>query len=203
MTRRDLGAEILVQATPLFIAHGYHGLSMRQIAEAVGVTKAALYYHFQDKEALFLAVLGAHLEKVEEVIRQVQAEGQSSRQRIRLLVRRLLMLPAERRAVIRLASQEIAQVSPAAQRAFWETYHERFIDLIQAILAEGIASADLRPLDPALATWTLLGMMHPYLYSAYADEVTLSETDIEQMLTIYLDGISNPPQERADPGRPD
>ena len=46
MTRRDLRAEILVQATPLFIAHGYRGLSMRQIAEAVGVTKAALYYCF-------------------------------------------------------------------------------------------------------------------------------------------------------------
>jgi len=176
---------------------------MRQIAEAVGVTKAALYYHFQDKEALFLAVLGAHLEKVEEVIRQVQAEGQSSRQRIRLLVRRLLMLPAERRAVIRLASQEIAQVSPAARRMFWETYHEEFIDLIQAILAEGIGSGDLRPLDPALATWTLLGMMHPYLYSAYADEVTLSEAVIEQMLTIYLDGISNPPHEAAAPGAPE
>ena len=198
MTRRDLRTEILVQATPLFIAHGYHGLSMRQIAEAAGVTKAALYYHFQDKEALFLAVLGAHLEKVGEVIREVQAEGHTCRERIRLLVRRLLMLPAERRAVIRLASQEIAQVSPTARRAFWETYHERFIDLIQAILAEGVDSGELRPLDPALATWTLLGMMHPYLYSTHVDGVTLSETVIEQMLTIYLDGLANPQQAMAE-----
>jgi len=193
-TRRDLRAEILVQAAPLFIAHGYHGLSMRQIAEALGVTKAALYYHFKDKETLFLAVLAAYLEKVEEVILQVQTEGHTCRQRIRLLVHRLLMQPAERRAVIRLASQEIAQVSPAARQAFWGTYHEKFIDLIQAILAEGISSGELRPVDPHLATWALLGMMHPYLYPAYADEVRLSETVMEQMLTIYLDGISRPPE---------
>ena len=197
MTRRDLHAEILVQAAPLFIAHGYHGLSMRQIAEALGVTKAALYYHFKDKETLFLAVLGAYLEKVEEVILQVQAEGRTSRQRIRLLVRRLLMQPAERRAVIRLASQEIAQVSPAARQAFWDTYHEKFIDLIQAILAEGISSGELRPIDPHLATWALLGMIHPYLYSAYSDEVKLSDEAIEQLLTIYLDGISRPQEGAA------
>jgi AcrR family transcriptional regulator len=68
---RDLRAEVLAEATGLFVAHGYHGLSIRQIAEAVGVTKAALYYHFEDKEALFLAILGTYLEKVEEMILQV------------------------------------------------------------------------------------------------------------------------------------
>ena len=42
--------EILAQARHLFLEQGYHGLAMRSIAEAVGVTKAALYYHFKDKE---------------------------------------------------------------------------------------------------------------------------------------------------------
>jgi AcrR family transcriptional regulator len=48
--RRDLRAEILAAARGLFIQQGYHGLAMRQIAEAVGVSKPALYYHFRDKE---------------------------------------------------------------------------------------------------------------------------------------------------------
>ena len=41
----------------LFSARGYNGVSMNDIAQAVGITKAALYYHFADKESLFLEVI--------------------------------------------------------------------------------------------------------------------------------------------------
>jgi AcrR family transcriptional regulator len=189
---RDVRAEILAAGTELFVVHGYHGLSMRQIAEAVGVTKAALYYHFENKEALFLAILAKYLERAEEMILQVQAESNTCRQRIRLLVQRTLRQPAEQRAVIRLASQEIVQVSAPARRAFRVTYHERFIGVIRAMLEAGIASGELRPVDPHLATWTLLGMLHPYLYPADSDDAELSDEAIEQMVTIYLDGVSMP-----------
>jgi hypothetical protein len=46
----DSRAAILEAAKLLFMQDGFRGISMRQIAEAVGVTKAALYYHFKDKE---------------------------------------------------------------------------------------------------------------------------------------------------------
>jgi outer membrane protein TolC/AcrR family transcriptional regulator len=45
--------EILRAARDEFTRFGYAGTSMRRIAEATGVTKAALYYHFPDKETLF------------------------------------------------------------------------------------------------------------------------------------------------------
>lgn len=165
---------------------------MRQIAEAVGVTKAALYYHFENKEALFLAILATYLEKVEEMILQIQAEGNTCRQCIRLLVQRILRQPAEQRAVVRLASQEIVQVSAPARQAFRVTYHERFTDVIRAILEAGIATGELRSVDPHLATWTLLGMIHPYLYPADSDDAELSDEAIEQIVTIFLDGVTMP-----------
>jgi AcrR family transcriptional regulator len=57
---------ILDIATELFIEHGYDGTSLRQIAEEVGVTKAALYYHFASKAELVAALL--------EPFEQVQRE---------------------------------------------------------------------------------------------------------------------------------
>ncbi|MCB0152930.1 MAG: helix-turn-helix transcriptional regulator, partial [Caldilineaceae bacterium] len=53
----DSRAAILAAAQRLFVERGYRGISMREIAEAVGMTKAALYYHFRDKEQLFVALL--------------------------------------------------------------------------------------------------------------------------------------------------
>lgn len=48
---------ILVAATPLFAQSGFHGVSMRDVAAALGVTPAALYYHYSDKEHLYLALV--------------------------------------------------------------------------------------------------------------------------------------------------
>jgi AcrR family transcriptional regulator len=47
---------ILDVALDLFVAQGYDGTSLRQIAERLGVTKAALYYHFESKEDILRAL---------------------------------------------------------------------------------------------------------------------------------------------------
>ncbi len=55
----DATAErMLLQAIPLFARSGFDGVSMREVAAVVGVTPAALYYHFTDKEDLYLALVG-------------------------------------------------------------------------------------------------------------------------------------------------
>lgn len=57
--RRELIVDV---AARLFIQNGYSATSMRQIAEQVGCTEAAIYYHFKDgKRALFQAVLETNL----------------------------------------------------------------------------------------------------------------------------------------------
>jgi AcrR family transcriptional regulator len=51
----DTRRRILAVALELFSVHGYAGTSMRDIAEAIGMTKAALYYHFASKEQILEA----------------------------------------------------------------------------------------------------------------------------------------------------
>lgn len=48
---------ILEVALGLFVDHGYDKTSLREIAEAIGVSKAALYYHFRTKEDILLALV--------------------------------------------------------------------------------------------------------------------------------------------------
>jgi AcrR family transcriptional regulator len=53
----DTRDRILDTALDLFIEKGYDAVSLREIAEQVGVTKAALYYHFSSKEDIFRALV--------------------------------------------------------------------------------------------------------------------------------------------------
>lgn len=52
----DTRQRILDVALDLFIAQGFDGTSLRQIADELGVTKAALYYHFESKEDILMAL---------------------------------------------------------------------------------------------------------------------------------------------------
>ncbi len=187
----DLHAQILTVAEELFSAQGYHGLSMRQIAELVGVSKAAIYYHFENKEQLFLAILDAYLDEMEAMIDQVRAQEKTARSRIRRLVENILNQPVAQRSIIRLGSQEMAQLSPEAKDAFNQAYWEKFTGKIETIMKEGMESGELRPLNPGLATWALLGMMFPYFYPAHLSHLNLPKANIDELLTIYLDGAIN------------
>ena len=59
---------ILDAALALFAEKGYDATSMREIAEQLGMTKAALYYHFEGKDAIVLALLADIEEQVEELV---------------------------------------------------------------------------------------------------------------------------------------
>lgn len=61
--QRGEGRErILDVARNQFLERGFAATSMQEIADAVGMTKPALYYHFKDKQDLLLAVLGREME---------------------------------------------------------------------------------------------------------------------------------------------
>lgn len=184
--------EILATATQLFIQQGYHGLAMRQISEALGVSKAALYYYFEDKEELLLAILTDYLEEIETAIAAIHAQTESGAEQIRRFVEMVLQQPAERRAIIRLASQEMAQLSASARTRFNRLYHEKFIGKLTALLQGGMERGEFRPLDAKTAAWALLGIMYPYFYPAHSGDRPIEPGTIDEIVTIYLNGLTQP-----------
>ncbi len=183
---------ILMTAKSLFIQHGYHGLAMRQISDAVGVSKAALYYHFKDKEELFVAILSENLDEIETAIDDILAMRISCGKQIVLFVEYVLKQPADQRAIIRLGSQEMAQLSPDAHLKFNKTYHDQFIGKLQNIFQAGVLNGEFRPIDPGIATWALLGIMFPYFYPNHAEASPLSLETIRQIASIYMNGVAQP-----------
>ncbi len=61
-------ARALGTALELFSRDGYDAVSMRAIAEELGVTKAALYHHFTSKEEIARELVGSYLAAVDEIV---------------------------------------------------------------------------------------------------------------------------------------
>jgi AcrR family transcriptional regulator len=71
----DTRARILDAAIDLFMQRGVEKTSLREIAEQLGITKAALYYHFPSKEALVRSLIDPFLEEIEALLTDTEARG--------------------------------------------------------------------------------------------------------------------------------
>lgn len=180
-------ARILAEASRLFVARGYRGISMREIAEAVGISKAGLYYHFQDKEELFLAILTANLDTVAQIVRAACRQNAGTRERLTQMLRALLALPAEQRALIRLANQEMVHMSARARASVEAIYHAQFLGQLEELLRTGIARGELQSVNVQLATWLLLGMAYPFFSPTYPDVATTEVVDL--IVRVFFDGL--------------
>jgi AcrR family transcriptional regulator len=77
--RRD---QLLAVAGRLFADHGFHGLSMEQLAVAAGVSKPVLYQHFPSKRDLYLALVHDAVEEMERRVRTALEGTTSNRDRV-------------------------------------------------------------------------------------------------------------------------
>jgi Transcriptional regulator len=181
--------KILDTALSLFVAHGYDGISMREIAEACGLSKAGLYYHFTDKQALFLAILDGQLSQLEDLLAKINAGGGDARTKIDAFLRVIFSQAADQSALIRLAAQDMSKVEPDLRNTFHSSYQTKFLDPLGAILQSGIESGDLKRIDTHLGVWALLGLVYPYLGRPLGQEAEKERTIafIEQVL---FDGLS-------------
>ena len=73
---------IMQEATLLFTRSGYNAISMREIAAACGITKAGLYYHFKDKEALIIAIMTDYLCEIGHLISDCRATSPDAQGRL-------------------------------------------------------------------------------------------------------------------------
>ncbi len=185
-----LSEKILQTAKSLFVQKGYHGMSMREVSEALGVSKAALYYYYQDKEQLFLAILDSDLEASSAALNDIIARPVSSRERIQLFVEYILQQPPVNRAAIRLASQEIGQLGEEARSRFGAVYQANFIDKIAGILQKGMDDGEFRWMPAGVAARALLGIVFPYLDSMHAGAAAVPPETIQEVVEIYLNGVS-------------
>jgi AcrR family transcriptional regulator len=132
--RTPAQSRILHAALDLFADHGVSGTSLQMIADAVGVTKAAVYHKFKTKEEIVIAVAEMELAVLEVALKAAEAQADSVGARRVLLTEVVGMAVDRRRWVMAL------QNDPVMVRLLGE--HEPFRNLTTRLYAILLDEAD-------------------------------------------------------------
>jgi len=163
-------ARVVDAAIDLFAEHGVGGTSLQMIADAIGVTKAAVYHQFRTKDEIVVAAAEAELTRLRAAVEAAEAEAEAGADRARardVLVARIVDLAVERR---RMESTLLGD--PVLVRYF--AHHEPFRQLMDRLyrLLMGDEAGPDGQLPAAMLTAAIGGaVMHPLV--ADLDDETL------------------------------
>jgi AcrR family transcriptional regulator len=183
----DTRDQILEVALELFVAEGYETASISEVAERLGITKAAVYYHFPAKEDLLLTLVGPFLDHVDEMLATAVPTGHFPAGRRKLLETSLDVL-LKHRTLVCLLSRDVSSLNhpPVGQRVKDQTRR------LESMLAgpRGGKAAEVR----AVAA---LGVLRRPL-------VHLPQQDLSDFCSMLIDGamaVLSVPLPRKRPGK--
>ena len=120
-------AQILDVALRLFTERGYEGTSIRDLSDALGMTKSALYYHFPSKEAIVMAVVDERRGELEELKTWVSAQPRTPDLLQRTALRWIDSTTPQRLQGLRFAHANrpvMARLATQQQASFRDWFHD-------------------------------------------------------------------------------
>jgi AcrR family transcriptional regulator len=134
---RDTRARLRELALQLFAEQGYEKTSLREIAERLGVTKAALYYYFRSKEDIVRSLVEDYYAELDELIAWGKTQPRNAATRAEI-VNRYLDIVVNGTAVFRMLHQNQAAVSGlAAAKDRGALFKERLDSLVDLLTDPG------------------------------------------------------------------
>jgi AcrR family transcriptional regulator len=181
---------ILEQARQLFFAHGYHGVSIRDIVQACGLSNAALYYHFGSKQNLYVEVIRGFVASVVQPVQEAEAGSGSSRERLTRMVLAFAQFCSESRSELHTLLRDLTEREGEGIQQLIPEVTGQVLSPFAAVLEDGIAAGEIRAVDVHRVSHLLMGMLNSLAARRMRGPVpeTLEE-DVDLAISTLYEGI--------------
>ena len=158
---------VLAGAIRAFVAIGYHGASMRSIAELANMSVPGVYHHYPSKQDLLVRVFDLTMTDLIWRVEQARDEGADPVARVALFVEALALYHARRNDLAFIGASEMRSLEPASYRriARLRTYVQELLDgqIAAAIASGGLSVSHPDDAGKAIATMctSLAQWFHP------------------------------------------
>ncbi len=189
MSKTATRDRILQAALQVFAEKGYHRAVVDDIVRASQTSKGAVYHHFPNKEALFLALVDEFSARLAEAIATAIEGSHGALGKVQAALGAGLLTFARHRELARILLLESVSLGPAyaAKRA---EVHGRFAALIQAHLDQAVAEGSIPPVDTRVATLAWLGAVNEVVIQwLHSDEPDLLARAVPALTLMLLRSI--------------
>jgi len=153
---------IIDAAAQLFISKGFYGTSIADLAQATELTKGALYHHFENKDAIFFAVVNSVRETWHRIVVRDVLKSEDALSRIGVLLDNHARCVSENETLCLVLNGLIAEMdglNPTFMAALQGLYDD-LTGFIERIIQKGQNAGQVRSdLDARLVAINIVGMM--------------------------------------------
>ncbi|WP_435743388.1 TetR/AcrR family transcriptional regulator [Microbacterium sp. PMB16] len=181
--------QVLAVAVTVFNEQGYDATSIADLATKLGLTKSALYHHFESKSAILALALDDALDALETVVDEAEAAHAEASERLRSIVRGAVgVLTAKLPSVtllLRVRGNSDVELAALARR---RVFDQRVTEIVREAQREGLIRGEI---SASVATRLIFGMINSvvewYRPGGAVDPAELGE----DILRVTLDGLQS------------
>ena len=154
----DRTIDIYVKAAEIFHEQGFDATSMSNIAAAVDLTKAGLYYYIESKEDLLFAIMNYAMERLETMVIEPSRLIADPEERLKSIITRHGRQLTEGNKAITILTDEIEGLKPKHRKQILDrkrVYFDFVRDTLEALRSEG----KLQDINTTVATFSLFGTL--------------------------------------------
>lgn len=185
--------EIYTQAIKLFAERGFAGTSFQDIADAVGLTRPALYHYVKSKEDLLARIVHETTEDAASSISAiVNRDDLDAAQKVQEITRANVIRQGEHSTRFQLLVRSEANLPEPVAKTHRNS-RRQVLRLVAQVVQEGIAAGLFRPTDPRVAAFGVLGLSNwvSWWYNAdHGDDLVAISKELADFAVagLMLDG---------------
>ena len=184
--------KILDISEQLFTEHGYKGVSIRMISQACNLTNAALYYHFDNKEALYAAVMEQYISRLGARMQQASALSTNPKDQLVAILREYVHVSADRRSpyiLLHWVRQDLHSGHHSEEK---RRFYQGILNPIETVLHEASQRQEISlPEEPLSAASLLLGMLHAHMqHRRMVSNDSISTREVQMIVEQFWFGVA-------------
>lgn len=180
----DRGDKIISTAIELFGTYGYQKASMRDIARRIGITQAALYYHFKSKEEILFTILERSVNNLYFQLKSLFMEDLEPVEKLRHVIMQHMLTIRDYRDESKIIIEDKRHLSEDLLKQVKEK-EKTIFNLYKSHLKEMQKTGKIKECELTVITFSILGMIN-WLYHWYRPDKALP---IERIGEEFIDNL--------------
>ncbi|MDE2858316.1 MAG: TetR/AcrR family transcriptional regulator [Chloroflexota bacterium] len=183
---------ILDAALNIFSAKGFHDTKLDEIVAEGGISKGSIYFHFPNKEKLFIALVDQFADLIERRAKEAIAGETQGIRRVQVALEAVLETFGKYRRPAKLLLVQAVGLGTVFERKRMEV-NDRFALLIKIYLDEAVADGSIAPVDTAIVAHAWMGAIYSVVIQwVYTGEPSKDEI-MDALLPLLLKSVGYQP----------